>query len=165
MVMVNPNSDEQAAKVRPPDLKLNDNGPDVSAKFERKRWLEKFLTKSSSRHPLPRPGWHLPPQPLTRVTHRVGPRICVPVPERPSHLVCTGLESYYTSAVVDATQTDALHERARAARKTLHENAALSPTKMRLQMNPAPSPPVPVRNAELLQSRSSYSGGSSFDLP
>ena len=63
--MVNPNSDEQAAKVRPPDLKLNDNGPDVSAKFERKRWLEKFLTKSSSRYPLPRPGWHLPPQPLT----------------------------------------------------------------------------------------------------
>jgi hypothetical protein len=55
MTMVNPLTDEQAAKKKPPPIVSDDNGPDVNMKLKRKPWLSKFLTKSTSRHPLSRP--------------------------------------------------------------------------------------------------------------
>ena len=100
MTMVNPLTDEQAARKKPPPITSDDNGPDLKMKLNRKPWLSKFLTKSTSRHPLARPD----------------------------------LMSYYTSPVVNSTDSADAHTRARATKKDVHEMSAMSPTNMRLKV-------------------------------
>ena len=54
----NPLSEEAASKIKPPALKIENNGPALSDKLERKPWLAKFLLQSPARRPQSLPECH-----------------------------------------------------------------------------------------------------------
>ena len=118
----------------------DDNGPNVAKKLERKPWLGKFLAKSTSRHPLAMPGvLYLHRQNCNRCVRSLLCSNLLLFDQTRSLLMSfaavsyvvmsTELESYYTSPVVNSTD----HSKP-TQRISVHESAAMSPTRMRAQV-------------------------------